>query len=448
MPGPLDQIVAINISLAAPTVSQASFSIPLIVGPTTSTWADYVHTYSAPSGMLSDGFTTSSPEYIAALAMYAQSLTPAVFKVGKRSATVAQVDTLAVNTLVVGHAYSVTINGQAFSYTSTNADTQQSILTALKGLIVAALPTLGGVISGSGSSATLVLTSTVPGQVYTYTAVDADTTRTATTAANGIAQDLANIAAEDTTWYGLDLEGGSDADILQAAAWIEGSLKLFVAVSATAAIATSASTDLGSTLKAAGYRRTALVYSPANVAKGLGAAWLGLNLTQTPGSANWAFNQLAGMTADSLTAAQQTVLIGTPVAQLAGKNVNLYQTVSGVNITQMGTSASGQYLDLTVGLDWLKSTMQSNIYTLLTTQPKVPFTDAGATQVMSCVKAALDQGITNRFIDAGSPVTITAPSVASLPAAQRTARVAPPISFSCRALGALDAVNVSGTVST
>lgn len=450
MPSALDQVLAVNITQATPAPATTSFGIPLIVGPTATGWAagDNVHSYASPAAMLTDGYTTASPEYIAALAMAGQAVQPPSFRAGRRTTTVAQVDTLKVNTLTSGRTYTVTVNGVAYTYAATASDTQQSILAALSAAITAAQP-LTGAVTGTGTSAVLTLTANVPGQIISYTAVDAQLTRTATTAANGLANDLTTIAAQDNTWYGLATPGAADADILQAAPWVEANLKLYVPVSATAAIAQVGTTDLGSQLKAAGYMRTGLFYSPTPANTSLGACLLGLELTQLPGSATWCYKTLPGMTADTLTATQAGILIGQPLTGVAGKNVNIYQSVGGVPVTQMGTAAAGNFFDVTLGLDWLKAQIQQNVYSALVSAAKVPMTDKGAALLIAAVRAAIDLGVQNGLVDGTTPAfvpTVTAPAVASLSTAQRAQRIGPPITFTCRLQGAQHAVTVAGTV--
>jgi Protein of unknown function (DUF3383) len=446
----IDQIVNINISQSTQAVAQASFSIPLIVGPTNAGWSDFVHAYSSPAGMLTDGFTTSSPEYIYALELFEQTLTPTQFYVGHRTAAVAQVDTLAVNTLNTAHLYAFTLDGVLISYQAVGGDTQQAILTALNAAITTAFPSgapTAGVVTGSGSGALLTLTSTQIGLAVTYSAVDSLLTHALVTANNGIATDLANIQGENDSWYGMVGCAFTDADIEQAAAYIQAQKKIFVAVSSTAAIATTATTDLGSFLKGKSYTRTALIFTAASyVAEGKDAAWVGGQLPYTPGANNWAFKTLVGCTADTLTQGQQSILIGDPVAGVAGKNVNIYQVVGGVPITEMGTMASGQYIDVTVGVDWLESTLQTNIYSALVNSAKIPYTDKGTGILISAVKAAIDQGVVNGLIDGNSPIIISAPPVLSVSANQRAQRIAPTITFSCRLAGAFNAVVVNGTV--
>lgn len=447
----LDQIININISQNTTAVAQASFSIPLIVGPTANGWSDFVHAYSSPAGMLTDGYTTSSPEYVYALEMFEQPLAPTQFLVGKRSTAVAQQSTLAVGTLVAtGHDYSFTLNGVLISYTS-SSDTQQSILTALNAAITAAFspatPPTSGVVTGMGSGALLTLTSTEVGQAFTVSAIDPDLTYVITVPNVGIVTDLQNIIGENNSWYGLVGCAFSDADIVEAAAYIETLKKIYIAISSTSAITTSATTDVASVLKSKSYKRTGLIYTaPSYVAEGKDAAWVGGQLPYTPGANNWAFKTLVGCTPDVLSQSVQAILIGDPVASVPGKNVNIYQTIGGVNITQMGTMAGGQYIDLTVGIDWLQSTIQTNVYSALVNSAKIPYTDKGTGILISAVNAAIQQGVTNGLIDGTQPIVVTAPLVATVPLSQRANRVSPTISFSCTLAGAFNAIVVNGTV--
>lgn len=441
----LDQLVQINISQQTAAVPQASFSIPLVVGPTEPT-SGTINAYTSAAGMLANGYTTSSPEYVYALELFEQPLTPTIFYVGYRQPAVEQVDTITVNTATSGHIYEGLIQGEQWSYTATGLDTTSTIATAIASAINAlSNPTWNAV----AVSAVVTITSTVPGLGFTDSQVTVDSKYTIanSTPNYGIQDDINGFIANaaGNAWYGMCGCEFTDADIEQAAALIESLKKIFIAVSATSAIATSSATDVGSILKGKSYKRTGLVYTPEST-EGKDAAWLGGQLPQVPGSNNWAFKTLFGCTPDALTANQQAILIGDPVGGVPGKNVNIYQTVGGVDITQMGTMAGGQFIDLTVGIDWLESQLQTNIYTALVESAKIPYTDTGVGVLISAVKAAIDQGVTNGLIDGSSPISISAPTVLSVPQNQRANRIAPTISFSCRLAGAFNAVVVSGTV--
>jgi len=446
MAGSLSSVLSIQITQATAAVATTSFAIPLIVGPTATGWSDVCHVYSSPAAMLTDGFITSSPEYIYALELVSQTVVPASFCVGKRAGSpVAQVDTFAVATLTSGHAYKITVNGTVYSYTAGGGDTQQVVLGALLTAILVG-GAVTGAVTGSGSGALLTLTGASLGLAVTYSAIDSLLTHVLVTPAVGIQSDLTAIIAENNTWYGLVIAAASDADILQAASLIESLQKIFIAVSATTAIGTSSTSDVGSTLQAKGYKRTALIFSPANVNAGIDAAWAGGQLPQTPGSNNWAFKTLAGIAADVLTTTQQTTCIGTPVAGIAGKNVNIYQALGGVNCTMMGTMAGGAWIDQTVFVDWLQSTISTNVFSALVNATKIPFTDKGAAILVSAVRAAIDQGVVQGGIDGASPITLTVASVLSLSTVQRAQRIAPTITFSCRLSGAINDAVIAGTV--
>lgn len=444
----LDQIVNVTITQQTSSVPGPSFQIPLIIGPN-APWGDQVRAYSSAAGMLEDGYDETDAEYVYALELTEQDVVPALFYVGKRSAAVKQVNTLAVATLTSAHVYSITIDQVPVSYTAQIADAQQDVLNGLLAAIAAAFPTanpISGVVAGTGAGALLTLTSSVFGQGVAYTGVDSLLTLVQTVANHGIAQDLGLIIAENNSWYGIILCSNTDYDISQMAAAVEAITKVFIGVSSDSDIPTSVTTDLLSILKGKNYDRTGLVYTALSFNKGIEAAWIGGQLPQTPGSNNWAFNTLKGISPDILSENAQAVLIGVPEAQVKGKNGNIYQTVGGKDITQMGTMVSGQYIDITIGLDWLRSTIQFNLYNALTSAPKIPYTDKGTAVLISAVQAAIQQGVVNGLIDGDSPITVTAPVVLSVPQSQRANRVAPTISFTCRLQGAFNAVIVKGTV--
>lgn len=413
------------------------------------TLTDSIRAYTGTAAMMTDGYQLTDPEFIRATEFLEQTLTPALFFVGKYTASVAQVDTVAVGTLVAtGHVYSFMLNSTLITYTS-SSDTQQSILTALLTAINTAFPSnppVTGVVTGSGSGALLTLTSPTPGVTVTYATFDTDLTHLNTVANHGIPQDIAQAQLQNNTWYGLCICSNQDQDILQTAAFIESQTKIFIAVSSDAAIGTSSATDIGSIMKLASYKRSGLMYSPASYAAGIEAAWLGGQLPATPGSNNWAYKTLEGIIADNLTATQIFNCIGVPVQGVAGKNVNIYTVVNGVDATQMGWMAGGQFIDITIGVDWLKSTMQTNLLSALVNSKKIPYTDSGVTILLSAVKSAIDQGVVNGLIDGNSPISITAPPVLSVPVNQRANRIAPTITFVCRLQGAFNSVVVQGIV--
>jgi hypothetical protein len=250
------------------------------------------------------------------------------------------------------------------------------------------------------------------------------------------------ILAASNIWYGLVLCSKVKADIEECAAWVETQKKIFIAASADAAVITSATDDVASDLKASSYGRTALIYS-ATAAQGPDAAWVGGELPKIPGSSTWKFKTLVGITPDTLTASARNYVIGTPGNP--GKNANIYETVGGVPITEEGTMASGKFIDVVIGIDWLESTMQNNVFSQLVSVDKVPYTDQGVALIENRIRETLNQGVSNGLIDKSS-IVITMPKVLDQPQANRANRILGDCKWSCRLAGALHFVQIQGTV--
>ena len=156
--------------------------------------------------------------------------------------------------------------------------------------------------------------------------------------------------------------------------------------------------------------------------------------------------QLVGITPSNLTSTQSTVCIG-PSPTSPGKNCNIYQVVGGVPITQRGFMASGRFIDQTVFVDWLQTTMQENVFGLMVQAPKIPFTNQGISIVENGVRQTLNQGVSNGGIDGNRPITVTAPDVLAVPFADRAARELVGVSFTAFLAGAIQNVQIQGTVS-
>lgn len=437
-----DQIVNIQVQLQTKAVPQPSFSIPMVLGSANRFSPDLIRYYTDPSGMLTDGFLTSDPEYKHAVAAFSQALRPVQIAVGNRQAKVAQIDTI-TPTPVNSHVYKIKIDGVEYSYTADGSATAAEIVTGLSSLVNGdtAAP------AAATGSVTLILTAKTAGTGFTTdTESDANLALVHTTANYGVVDDLVAIQLVSDLWYGLDLCSTADDDILNAASWIETQKKIFIGSTKDSTIPTSSATDIASVLKGKAYTRTALMFTllQANLDNGIAAAWLGGQMPQTPGASTWKFKQLVGITPDVYNATQRNFLIGVPGTPQ--KNANLYETVGGVNITEEGWMVGGQFIDITVGIDWFISVAQGNIYTLLVQNPKIPFTDQGGAVVQNAIIQAIKQGIDNGLIDGKTAYNVTVPSVLNVPTQDRANRILSGVTFSFRLAGAFHFIKVQGTV--
>jgi hypothetical protein len=261
----------------------------------------------------------------------------------------------------------------------------------------------------------------------------------------GIAADLAAIKLVDSAWYGLALDSNSPAEIAAAAAWIEGERKVFCTNTSDGGCADSnVVNDIMSTLKTSGYTRTLCLYSAAHLLDYRGLAWLSEQIVKDASkTSNWAFKTLAGIATDALKYGQQTAVLN--------KNGNTYTSEHARSITFEGKSSSGQYFDVAIFVDWLYFRIQEDVFSVLVSNDRIPYTDAGVALLTGAVEGVLIQGIGTAQSPGGlaadpAPVVI-APKVADVAAADRAARRFPSIEFQGQLSGAINGLTISGKVS-
>lgn len=252
---------------------------------------------------------------------------------------------------------------------------------------------------------------------------------------------LAAIQAEDDSWYFVSIVpvASADTEALQVAAWTETQTKIFFSQSGDTDIITSATDDQGSVLKGLGYNRTVTLYRPTSKASEYAeAGWAGEGAPFAPGSSTWAYKDIVGATPDKLTTAQKNAA--------HGKNVNTFTTVAGADITEKGKVASGEWIDVIIGLDWLKARLQETIYGALVAQRKISYDDAGITAVAGLVQAVLEEAGRKGILQLDS-IVLTVPKYADISSADKTARKLPDVKFTALLQGAIHLVEINGTVS-
>ena len=257
---------------------------------------------------------------------------------------------------------------------------------------------------------------------------------------------LTAIQAANDSWYFSVVvptsSGTADAEAVEVAAWIESasSPKINFAQSSAAGILNpSSTTDVAAALKAAGYKRTALMYrAAANLADYAPAGWIGEGAPFAPGSSTWCYKSIAGITVDTLSTAQLNAV--------HGKNANTYLTVAGANITQQGKVASGEWIDVIIGLDWLKATLQETVYGAFVANRKIAQDDGGITIIAGLVQGVLELAGRKGVLQLDS-IKLTVPKYASIPTADKTARRLPDVKFTALLQGAIHLVEIDGTVS-
>ena len=428
----IGEIVRVTITRGTKSVSRAGFGTPLILTSEAAFTPDLVKTYTSISGV-ADDFLTSTAAYKMAQKLFGQERKPKQIKIGKRTAMVAQVNTLTPNVSVQSaQSFIVTINGVAFDFVSDATPTAAEVVTGLIALINAGSEP----VTASGTT-TLILTADVAGTGFSISS-SANMANVATTANNGIVEDLNNIIEVDNDFYCVLTTDKSDGEILNLAAAIEALRKIFIVSKNTAGILESGSSDLGSQLKALSYTRTALLWS-ADFANGPEGAWAGGVLPLDPGSETWKFKTLVGITADKLTASQE--------AQAKLKKVNIYTTIAGVGIVSEGYMAVGEFIDTIRFIDWLQAQIEEAVFSMLVSVPKVPFTDKGIASVELQITKCLQRGVAAGGLSEDPAPYTEVPKAADVAALDRADRLLPDMKFGGTLAGAIHFVEIEGVLS-
>jgi len=402
---PLSDIVDITVQIAPQNPALPTFNQALVVGATTGTTvthANRLQQFTSLSGMLTAGYTTSSPEYIAASLYFAQFPQSPFLWVGFQDKT-------SLNTIIPhsGNAGTGYVVGDVITVIQGLASGGQAKVTSIGGGgAVTGLSVLAAPNDGTGYSVATGLTTT--GGSGTGLEVDitvvGETPLQAVTACRNVG----------TAWYACMFVGtATDADHEAIALFAQSALPpmCYFITTSDANVLNNVAGNLCATLQAADYNRVFTMYAttqggaaPNNVyasAAVMGVA-MGLNTGLAGSYFTLMFKALVGVIAEPLTQAQVSTLCGNP-GFTEGINCNVYVGYANVyTFLQQGTMANGQFFDEILGLDMLISGMQFGVADLLVDLPSVPQTDPGQTQIIHQVNQACEAARIRGFIAGGT----------------------------------------------
>jgi hypothetical protein len=259
----------------------------------------------------------------------------------------------------------------------------------------------------------------------------------------------AAVKVEDPDFYAVALLDATKADIEAISPVVEAEKRIFFAVTADADVAAGTASNVAENLANADRDRTSLIYS-TDADGWANAVWAGRMLPETPGSANWAYTELKGIDAETLTT--------TELGNLADNNCNRIETISGVKSVPAATPgkvggayggivSSGEFLDTIRGVDFLEARLSEDLFSLLIQQKKVPFTNDGLAMVESVLRKGLElYGVQNNILVADS-ITITLPDLSTYDSTKKAQRWLDGVTFTADLAGAINKISISGTVS-
>jgi hypothetical protein len=438
----LNDLVSVSIDSQTRTPSEQGFGEPLIAAYHTRWTSDLVREYASLDEMTSDGFQVTDKAYLIAAGVFNQSPRVPKLKIGRRTSVFTQVIELTPTIFTTGYTYNVDVNGLTATFTM---GATQTLAAACTGIAAAINALAGAPTSASGGSGTKVVCTAAAGVLVNFenwvnpSAVDAMKLNNAT-ADPGLQADLVAMGTEDSDWYMLLCDSQGKLEVEAGALYVASLTKMFIYnTSDSACYDGSSTTDIMYLLKGLSYPRTAGLFQWNHLLDWGGAAWAGSRLTTQPGSENWAFSTLVGVNVDAnLPSGKANAIFA--------KNGNTYTTVANVNITTYGTTASGEYIDVTRGLDWLKATMQVNVFAVFLQNSKVPFTDLGAAKTLSEMTATLDTAVNVGLLSSNPAPTASVPRVSTVSAIDKKNRKLSGCLFQGELAGAINIVSITGSV--
>jgi hypothetical protein len=300
---------------------------------------------------------------------------------------------------------------------------------------------LTSAIAGSAGSRTLTLTANQTARFFGLQVLNRSLLNGAQNHADpGVATDLNNVVDEDNDWYGLVTLYNSEALGLAAAAWVETHTKLYPVATmdtAVARVASASATDIAEDIKDNAYARSWAFFHSSND-EFADAAELGRFFPINPGGETWRLKTMRGVEADELT--------GTEIVNLTAKRAHWYYTLGGVNVVGgEAKTGSGEYVDVTRGIDWYTSELQAKLANLLIGENKVPFTNAGIAQVEAKVVQQNLAGIAAGLIAPDPAPVVTVPDVADISTEDKLDRTLTGVTSEWTLAGAIHEITVTVT---
>lgn len=420
----LDDVVRVVIYDESTAIATASFQYPLVL-TTHTNFSERTRTYTSIAEVGTD-FPSTSNTYLIAQKLFGQTSVlgappPAVI-VGRR-----QVDSVtAAITAVNNTAYTVTINGIPYTYTSDASATAAEIAAGLD----TAVGTVAG-INFDVTAGSFTVSPVTPGAEWSVTASSNITLANAASTESWV-EALEEVEQENDTWFLLIAETQVTAEQEALSDAIQAREKIYGLSSADPVAPTTGVTDIGAILNAKSAGRTFGVYLPSAPTEYPEAAWAGSQLAVTPGNNDWDFKRAVGVTVSKLSS--------TAKVNLKAKSWNYYTAKGGVNIFMNGDMFDGKPIDVQIGKDWLKARLQEGIYGRIINSLKIPMTDSGLVIVENEIRSVLSLAESNLLIDRGW--TVSTPSVLSIPTNLRAQRAAGVFVIRGRLQGSVRSVDI------
>lgn len=435
MTQPLSNIVQLTVEVSPTPATPNTFNIGLIVGPSTvipvtTRTVEYANT----AAMLTGGWQGTEPEYNAAEVYFEQTPTPTKVVIGRQGSVTTELATALTS-------------GTAYTSLSVQALTED-------------IPSGTTITIGTGATtqtATTSADSPVGSTTIDVTSFTANAAYAVGTVVTGQAETLLEAVTACRTanndWYGVYVIGTADADIEAIAQYIESAIPVsaFFYDTSDSAVTVGTPGNVMETLQSNKYSRSLGIWSTSQYAgAGVMGEAMGLNTGLANSAYTLAYKSLVGVTPEVFT--------GSAPSTILGYNGNIYTNYgSTYNLLVQGTMADGTPFDQKINIDQISSDLQTAAMNALTTNAKIPQTDAGVTQLVNALSGACETAKKRGAIAPGvwnggqvlglqngttlpNGYLVLADSLANQSQADRAARKSPPIYVCLKMAGAIEHV--------
>lgn len=425
----LNQIIDVSISLSTKGITEAGFGIPLIVGESLKL-TQRAKEYSSITEV-ADDFAESDVEYKMANLAFSQEKTPEKIIIGKK---VKLNSTSITSATRVG---SSGISAKRATIVQNNSNSEVGATATISGFSTTSYNGTAEIIERISENSYVV---EYPSALADSTASGSGVATISETFSNAI-QKINDFNGE---WYCALINSVLASDILSAASKIESLKKLLIVRSnETNNFDVADTSSILYQLKSLSYDRTAFIFNNDVSTKFIDSAWAGRMLPTIPGSENWAFKILKGVSSDNLLSSQSNAIFN--------QNGNTFENFAGQNITREGKVVSGEYIDIIRGVDWLKSKIQEELFLLLTNVEKLEFTDIGGDIIENKMKIVFERAVSNGLIakdaEGNGIYKINIPKKSSMATNNVISRYFTGITFTGTLAGAINKIGISGNLS-
>ena len=449
-------IVQVDITLNTSGSTREGFGLPLFIA-TTDQFPDRVRTYTSITDVEVDFPQATSAVHKAAVKLWSQTPKVAQFSVARRDL---QYLLSIENGVSVGATYAISLTGNDASITTisvnaTTGDTAEQVFKKLKDAI-AADPKFGttGIAqvtaSGSDDLARLQIVSSNPDEYFLKVSVQPTSPITVQSSpSDDAATFLRRIEEENSDWYFVALEERNEGSIVALSNEIGARRKLFFTATSLASalsgsdITSPTVTDWVARLAREKHPRTVVLWHQSAESDYPEMAYIAYGAPYDAGSISWGNAQLDGLSYS--TQANGRPLTSNHKSALESRNCNYIDRDGGLNIARHGKVSKGEWVDIVRGADWLQSDLTGALRDLLVNQKggKITYDDRGITRVRQVIESSLERAVSRNFLES---YTVKVPRSADVAIQDKRDRILKDVSFAGILAGAIDDVNLQGTV--